>query len=203
MSDGTPWERQPGETDKAYAAFRLYRDQHPSNRTMEAAREALGKASGYLRVLEEWSSRYAWVERVKAYDAWVDTIRRDERERGFRDEERLRFQRRRELVEREQRIADRALSRVEQALAGPMFRKTIKDTENGSITIIEPTNWSFKDLASVFVLADRRARLALDMFGDPARAPTPEPEGAGTSDVDRYIEGLLTEALQEETPSGQ
>jgi hypothetical protein len=98
-------------------------------------------------------------------------------------------------VDKELAIADKALERVQQGLAGPMFRQHTE--EDGRITIIEPTKWTFRDLAAVFVLADRRARLALDMFGDAARAPTPEPEGAGTSDVDRYIEGMLKDALEE------
>lgn len=200
MSDGPNWERLPGETDKAYAAFRMYRDMHPTVRSIaEVARQRheSGNSTTY-----GWSEKYGWAERARAYDAWTETIRRDERERGFREEERLRFQRRRDLVEKELDIASKALERVQQGLAGPMFRRTIKDTENGSITIIEPTKWTFRDLAAVFTLADRRARLALEMFGDAARAPTPEPEGAGTSDVERYIEGLLQEALTEETPSG-
>lgn len=192
MTDGPIWERQPGETDKAYAAFRLYRDMNPSTRSITAARQQSGKTSD--RQWEEWSGKYAWVERAAAYDAWSDTIRRDERERGFREEERLRFQRRRELVETELNIAKTAMERVTQGLQGPMWRKRVTDPESGSVTIIEPTKWTFRDLAAVFVLADRRARLALEMFGDAARAPTPEPEGAGTSDVDRYIEGLLQDA---------
>ncbi len=202
MAAGAVWERQPGETDKAYAAFVLYRDMHPSSRTMDAVRETLGQRT--VRGLELWSSRFAWLERVKAYDAWVETIRRDERERGYREDERLKFQRRRELVETEMTIVTKAMERVQQGLSGPMFRQKVVDGETGQVTIIEPTKWTFRDLAAVFVLADRRGRLALEMFGDAARAPTPEPEGAGTSDVERYIEGMITEALEEaETTSGQ
>src|SRR5688500_11830073 len=99
MSEGTAWERGPKEPAKAYAAFRTYRDMHPSVRSSMATAEAIGHTSE--RTCEEWSARYAWVERAKAYDSWVETIRRDERERGYRDEERLQFQRRRELVEQE------------------------------------------------------------------------------------------------------
>lgn len=201
MSDGPAWEQQDGEPGKAYAAFRLYRDMGPTSRSIAKVAEQRGERGSTSRT-SLWSSKWRWVERAAAYDAWVDVIRRDERERGFREEERLRFQQRRELIQSELDISRKALERVKQGLAGPMFRQRI--VEDGRVTIIEPTKWTFRDLAAVFVLADRRARLALEMFGDAARAPTPEPEGAGTSDVERYIEGLIKESMEEaETTSGQ
>lgn len=201
MTAGPVWERQPGETDKAYAAFRMFRDMHPSSREMKAAALAAGYRS--VRAVEAWAKRYAWTDRCAAYDAWVDTIRRDERERGFREDERLKFQRRRDLVETELTIVTKAMERVSQGLQGPMWRQKIVG-EDGHITIIEPTRWTFRDLIAAFTLADRRGRLALEMFGDAARAPTPEPEGAGTTDVERYVEGLVAEALEEaDSTNGQ
>lgn len=197
MSDGPVWERQPGETEQAYKLFRAYRDMGPAARTMERVREQAGLRPSSLRRIQRQASAHAWVERAAAYDAWTETIRRDERERGFREEERLRFQQRRELVNKELDISTKALDRVMEGLQGPMWRQKRVDTETGAVTIIEPTRWTFRDLAAVFVLADRRARLALEMFGDAARAPTPEPEGAGTSDVDRFIDTMVKEALEE------
>jgi hypothetical protein len=79
MSD-EPWTRLEDETDKAYRAFCIYRDAGPDKRTHEYVREELGKASGYTRWLEEWSSKYDWVDRASAYDDHLEEQRRQEYE---------------------------------------------------------------------------------------------------------------------------
>jgi len=63
LSEPKPWERQPAETEKAYTAFRAYLDLGPE-RTLEAVGQKLGKST---TLLEKWSSRWKWVERVRAY----------------------------------------------------------------------------------------------------------------------------------------
>ena len=50
MSDGNLWERQSGETAKAYAAFLLYRDMSAVDRSVAAAwgRKKGGETVGTL-----------------------------------------------------------------------------------------------------------------------------------------------------------
>lgn len=67
-----PWERQPEETVKAYAAFCVYRDLGPE-RSLAKAGAVLGKNPGGL---EEWSSKNDWVKRSAAWDAEQDRIAR-------------------------------------------------------------------------------------------------------------------------------
>ena len=73
------WERQPGETAKAYAAFLLYRDLPAIDRSIVAAVEKHryigGKAS--VRNWETWSSRYNWRERGLASDSDLAFRRRE------------------------------------------------------------------------------------------------------------------------------
>lgn len=64
-----PWERQPGETDSAWQGFVTYRDKKPGQRSLESVGKCLGKTR---QALEPWSSRWNWVARCAAYDAWVD-----------------------------------------------------------------------------------------------------------------------------------
>ena len=79
MSDINLWDRQPGETAKAYAAFLLYRDLPPVDRSIVAAvaqhRYLGGKAS--VRNWETWSSLYNWSERATEHDSDLASRRRE------------------------------------------------------------------------------------------------------------------------------
>ena len=66
-----PWERQRGETLKAFEAFRTYRDME--GRSLSKAGRLLGKSKA---VLERWSSANEWQKRVAAWDAEQDRIAR-------------------------------------------------------------------------------------------------------------------------------
>lgn len=59
-----PWERQKGESEKAYEAFAAYRDMGPE-RTVAAVVERLQKSRS---LLDRWKERWDWKERVRAYD---------------------------------------------------------------------------------------------------------------------------------------
>ncbi len=88
-NDKQPWERQPGETDTAFAAFCRYRDMPLSARSarLAALAETKGTQSANIRKFQAWSAKYSWVERVAAYSDHLDTIARQERERAIREME--------------------------------------------------------------------------------------------------------------------
>ena len=67
-----PWERQPGETDKAFSVFVTYRDAGPS-RSLRKTASALGRE---LTQLADWSVRWGWQVRVRAWDDEMDRVRR-------------------------------------------------------------------------------------------------------------------------------
>jgi len=68
------WDRQPGESSRAYAHFCLYRDMGVS-RSLRVLEKVDGCTSGY-RQLGRWSSRWQWVERCQDYD---DHLQRQDR----------------------------------------------------------------------------------------------------------------------------
>ena len=74
-----PWDRQPRETPKAYAAFAIYRDLPAVDRTIRAAREAGHKAGlkGTHRGWQRWANRYGWRDRAGAADSDLANRRRE------------------------------------------------------------------------------------------------------------------------------
>lgn len=63
-----PWDRQPTETDPAWAAFQTYRDQGVDRSTAKVGR-ALGKTK---KLMDVWSSKHGWVARATAWDTHLD-----------------------------------------------------------------------------------------------------------------------------------
>ena len=74
--DKPVWERQPGETPKAYQAFVVYRDLGRDRSQYKAAKK-LGKSAV---LLHRWSVKYGWVKRVDIYDEYLNTKTRLENE---------------------------------------------------------------------------------------------------------------------------
>ena len=78
MNDRKPWERQSGETAKAYAAFLLYRDLPAIDRSVAAAREGHKKdIKGTFRQWSGWSMRNGWVNRAAEHDSDLASRRRE------------------------------------------------------------------------------------------------------------------------------
>jgi hypothetical protein len=76
------WERQKGETSRAYEAFCVYRDLGPSQRSLVNTGRKLGKVS---RTMDGWSVKYRWVQRSQAYDDYLDRQRRQSLETAQRE----------------------------------------------------------------------------------------------------------------------
>lgn len=58
------WERQPGETPKAFEAFELYCKLGEERSLVKVGRK-LGKST---TLIERWSSQWKWVNRARDYD---------------------------------------------------------------------------------------------------------------------------------------
>ncbi len=96
------WDRQTGESGKAYAAFAAYRDLGPSQRSIAKAARQLGK---HKVTLEVWSRRWRWVARVDAWDQEQERLLREEQDRA-----------RREMCERHANLATLFQNKIVQRL---------------------------------------------------------------------------------------
>lgn len=72
------WERQPKESEEAFAAFSAYRDQEPP-RSLRAVCKEIGKG---FAIVSRWSSDNSWVARVAAWDREKDRVKREADLRG-------------------------------------------------------------------------------------------------------------------------
>jgi hypothetical protein len=109
LAGAEPWSQQPGESDRAYSAFCLYRDLGPARSlaqvthccrgtqtaTASSGHHASGGSSSKRRKSGQvgaWSGKFAWMERCRRWDAYQAAVY----ERGQRNELERRAQERAE-----------------------------------------------------------------------------------------------------------
>jgi hypothetical protein len=63
-----PWERQKGESGKAYEAFCVFRDIKPTDRTIVKVSDTISKS---LPMLYKWKTVWQWDKRVLQFDAFM------------------------------------------------------------------------------------------------------------------------------------
>lgn len=76
------WERQPGESARAFSAFAAYRDLGPRHRSHVKTGQ---NVSINTTTLAGWSTKYEWVRRCDEYDAFLDRERRDAELEAMKD----------------------------------------------------------------------------------------------------------------------
>ena len=80
MSDGNLWDRQPGETAKAFHAFEHLRTLSALDRSIPAARAACRSQCGISpassRQWHGWSTKYQWFNRAAEHDSDLASRRR-------------------------------------------------------------------------------------------------------------------------------
>ncbi|MCM1295982.1 MAG: hypothetical protein NC311_10610 [Muribaculaceae bacterium] len=126
------WERQKGESAKAFTAFCVYRNMGPERSVKGVQSEY--KASTSL--LYRWSSQWNWAERVRLYENHLDRISVEKRKR-----------RRREAREMHDKMANAFLGKVAQRL------KNMSDSDLDKASL-----WT---IAQVFKIAQEVQEVAL------------------------------------------
>src|SRR5690242_4211855 len=78
---GLAFEQQARESDKAFAAFGVYLSQGPERSLAKAAKK-LGRSKW---LLERWSRKFDWPNRVTVYNGHLATVEREAAEALVRE----------------------------------------------------------------------------------------------------------------------
>lgn len=155
------WDRQVGESARAYAAFIVYRDLGDS-RSLAKVGQRWGRKPARSLICR-WSSRHAWVARVAAWDHHERRVADDARR-----EERLRLVR--EMEERHLAIAIAFQSRIV-----------------ASLQAVDPMRLSPSDMVGWLATAVKVERLALGVNTENVHQETVSRPGTDSADVVRHI----------------
>lgn len=171
---GSPWQKQDGEPALWHSRFEVFRLLGPE-RTLEDAWRRVTQRGKKKRPGSMWSIRAAqwhWRERAAAWDAEQVALQEQELARA-----------RAEWKGKEQRMAEGLLEKATQMLAFPIAQRRV-DSETG-VTIVEPGDWRFADVAKMADTASKLARLAMEMVTSKA--------GVEFGDTEQNVAKLLAE----------
>lgn len=183
------FERMPGEPPKAFSAFRMYRDMG-STRTLENVRISLGKPPVYAAMLEQWSTKYEWVERAGLYDAYLDAKEREAREAEFKRSGAFWEQQRQQALLENLKMSRKMRDAVNEMLDHPRTKQVVKSFGGKDVTIIQPANWNMSSLAS---LAKTLAELEAATIGEALQGAADDdfdPDNATIEELKEYIAKL-------------
>lgn len=143
-----PYERKPDESAKAFAAFTTYAHLGPK-RSLAAVGQTLGKSQG---LIERWSRRHDWVNRVRAHDGHLAAVEREAADAQTRAKADEWLRRQVELREQEWAIHDDCIRAGREAL------KRFHDNVRRGATL--------GDVSRIIEVASKMGRLASGMATD-------------------------------------
>ena len=144
------FEKQPRESEKAFAAFSLYLSQGPERSIEECARKFL-KSS---RLLRRWAKKFDWPARVAAHGAHLAVVEREAIEAVARGKAAEWESREQKLRETEWEMHERAIAAAKRGLDAYMEREKVYA--------------NLADIARMLEIASKLGRLATGL-GDGER----------------------------------
>lgn len=141
-----PWERQPNESEEAYAAFLAYRDMGVK-RSLRSMGQEGDKRGSFQKRCGRWSSKWRWVDRSAAWDNRIQ---------GERDKVRLnqeaKWERRRQIMlDTSWRNARRLQKLIRKMSEFPIEQDVTED--GAEVKMIAPAKWTFDTLAKLIKTA--------------------------------------------------
>jgi len=143
-----PFEKQPRESAKAFAAFSLYLSQGAERSTAAVAKE-LAKSEQLVR---RWSAKFAWTDRVAAHAAHLAIVEREAIEAAARGKAAEWESREQKLRETEWAMHEAAIAAAKKGLAAYMDREKVYA--------------NLADIARMLEIASKLGRLATGLGTD-------------------------------------
>ena len=183
----TAFEQQPKETAKAFAAFSLYLNMGPE-RSLEGVGRRLDKSGG---LVERWSSRWRWAERVEAHAAHLATVEREAVEVVARSKAAEWAKRQDEVRQGEWEMHEKCIGAARKAFDAFMAREKVYA--------------NLADIARMLEVASKLGRLASGLATDKTEV-TGEDGGAIRVEFEaalKKVYGRNAEKLKSETLKGE
>jgi hypothetical protein len=143
-----PFEKQPRESDKAFAAFSLYLSLGAERSTREVGKQ-LGKSEG---LIERWAAKFDWRSRVAAHGAHLAVVERDAIEAAARSKAAEWEAREQKLRETEWAMHEQAIAAAKRGLDAYMSREKVYA--------------NLADIARMLEIASKLGRLATGLGTD-------------------------------------
>lgn len=179
-STPAPWERQPGESTKAFAAFQIYLNLG-YDRTYKGAYRAYSGRPDWdgdiasMVYFHKWTKAgIGWVKRADAYDEHMESIAQEAKEEHLRATATEWAERYERMREAEYEASMAILERAKEMLAGPLYVQVSTKTaitqygvdpgslpEGAESVVIVPARWNMADAISYAKAASGLARLAI------------------------------------------
>ena len=158
------WERQEGESARAYEAFSLYRDMGAS-RSLAKVGQMLGKSRA---LMERWSVQHGWVDRVEALEARDEMLRREAIDEHVQAGAEDRAKREAALLERAIGVREKAMDMAEKMVAWPLAeQRVVREGPDGepATYVFLPSGWTKNTTVAMYNLALGDATPAADAPG--------------------------------------
>ena len=138
-----PYDRQPNETDKSWAAFCIYRDMGRDRTAKKVQIECNYKQPS---IIQQWCAKHNWVKRCSAFDD--DEL---EKESIMRQKERLnrRLQMERDAWNRR----DKLIKKADTIARVPLLKPEM--SEDGTQIFMPTDKWSVKDAIAFYEYSDK------------------------------------------------
>jgi hypothetical protein len=143
-----PYDRQPNETDKSWAAFCMYRDMG-RDRSLEKLRQVRSERGRAYSTLYAWRlerTKHTWVERCSAFDD-------DELEKESIALQKLRLTRRLQMEKQAWDRRDKLIKKADTIARVPLLKPEI--SEDGTQIFMPTDKWSVKDALAFYEYSDK------------------------------------------------